>query len=791
MTNHWIDIGNSDCLLIIGANPAENHPISFKWVTKAQDQGAKLICVDPRFTRTAAKADIYAGLRSGTDIAFVGGMIRFILEDNLFHREYVREYTNASFLIDDRFKGPDELKGLFSGYDPQTRRYDQSSWRYQTDSAGLPKRDTTLSDPRCVFQLLKKHFSRYDPDTVCRITGTSKDQFLKICRTFGATGVPGKAGTILYAMGATQHTNGTQNVRTYAILQLLLGNMGAAGGGINALRGENNVQGSTDSGLLYDLLTGYLKAPIHTDTSLAAYLERVTPKTKDPLSANWMGHYPKYMVSLLKSWYGPAATRDNDFGFHFLPKPTADNYSHIALFEAMYAGRIKGLFCWGQNPVVGGANAHMEQEALKQLDWLVALDLWETETAAFWKAPGVDPQGIKTEVFLLPAAASLEKEGSASNSGRWVQWRYQAIEPPGQAKSDGEIISRLILKLKELYAAEQGSRAEGIQKLVWPYGKHPDMRLVAKEINGFDLQTGKLLSSFAELKEDGTTASGNWIYCGSCTEEGNMMMRRGLDDPAGQGLYPQWSWSWPLNRRILYNRASVDLLGQPWNRRHPVITWDEINRKWTGDVPDGGFPPMALDPQKTRRPFIMQADGLGHLFGPGLRDGPFPECYEPWESPIQNIMSPTQKNPVSIIWSSEMNRWGSVQDYPIVATTYRVTEHWQTGGMTRNLPWLNELMPEMFLELSEELGREKGITSGDRVIIESARGKIRAVAIVTHRFRPFLIDGRIIHQVGLPWHWGYSGLSKGDTTNKLTSHIGDANTTIPEYKAFLCNIRKA
>jgi formate dehydrogenase major subunit len=790
MTNHWIDIGNSDCILIIGSNAAENHPVSFKWVTQAREKGATLICVDPRFTRTAAKADLYAGLRSGTDIAFVGGMIRYVLDHDLYHREYVAEYTNASFLIDPRYQGPAELNGLFSGYDPLERRYDKTTWGYQYDPAGLPKRDKTLTDPQCVFQLLKKHFARYDPETVCRITGTSRGQFEKICRVYGATGKPGKAGTILYAMGTTQHTNGTQNVRTYAILQLLLGNMGLAGGGINALRGENNVQGSTDSGLLYDLLPGYLKVPLQSDASLAAYLERVTPKTKDPLSANWWSNYPKYMVSLLKAWYGPAATENNDFGFHYLPKPSPANYSHIALFEAMAAGRIKGLFCWGQNPVVGGPNADLELEALKRLDWLAVADLWETETAGFWKAPGVDPAGIKTEVFLLPAAASFEKEGSVSNSGRWVQWRYQAVSPPGQAKSDGEMISRLILQLKALYAQEKGPASESVRMLHWPYGAHPDLEKVAREINGFDLKTGKLLSGFAQLREDGTTASGNWIYCGSFTEEGNMMVRCGLKDPTGLGLYPQWSWSWPLNRRILYNRASVDLLGRPWDNERPVISWDRAMGKWQGDVPDGGYPPLAVDPEKSKGPFIMQADGVGHLFGPGLGDGPFPESYEPWESPIRNILSAVQYNPVSILWPSERGRQGSARRYPIVATTYRVTEHWQTGGMTRNLPWLNELMPEMFLELSEELGREKGISNGDRVLVESARGRIQALAIVTRRLRPFVIDGKVIHQVGLPWHWGYAGLSKGARANTLTSHMGDANTSIPEYKAFLCNIRK-
>ncbi len=791
MTNHWIDIKNSDCILIIGSNAAENHPISFKWVTKAMEEGAKLIVVDPRFTRSASQADIYAMLRSGTDIAFIGGMINYVLQNNLYHKEYITEYTNASFLVDSNFKGPRDLDGLFAGYDSKARRYDKTTWKYQNNMDGIPIKDKSLKNPNSVFQLLKSHYSSYDLDTVCKITGTPKDIYLKVCKTYAATGKIGKSGTILYAMGATQHTNGTQNIRSYSILQLLLGNMGIAGGGINALRGENNVQGSTDQGLLFHLLTGYLKSPISKDVSLAKYLERVTPSTKDPLSANWWSNTPKYVVSLLKAWYGDAATKENDFGFNYLPKNSGGNYSHIALFEAMYAEKIKGLMCWGQNPVVGGPNSNMEQKALQKLDWLVAIDLFETETSIFWKAPGVNSQSIKTEVFLLPAASSVEKEGTASNSGRWVQWRYKAVDPPGNAKSDAEIISRIMLKLKDMYSNGTGSAAEIIRKITWPYGEHPDMDQVAKEINGYDLSTGKLMSTFAQLKDDGSTSSGTWIYCGSYTEDGKMTARRELDDPSGIGLYPKWSWSWPLNRRIIYNRASVDLNGKPWDSKHAVIIWDQSNKKWVGDVPDGGWPPIAIDREKTKLPFIMQSDGVGHLFGPGLTDGPFAEFYEPWESPVKNLMSENQNNPIIILWKSEMDHQGSPDQYPIVATTYRVTEHWQTGGMTRNLTWLNELMPEMFIELSEELAIEKKIRGGDKVIIESARGTVEGVAIVTKRFQPFKINEKIVHQIGLPWHWGFAGLSKGHIANRLTPHVGDANTTIPEYKAFLCNLRKA
>ncbi|MFC2060198.1 formate dehydrogenase-N subunit alpha [Chloroflexota bacterium] len=796
MTNHWIDIKNSDCILVIGSNAAENHPISFKWVTKAMEQGAKLISVDPRFTRTSSKADIYAKMRSGTDVAFIGGMINYVLQNNLYHQEYVAEYTNASFIIDTGFKGPADLDGLFSGYDAAKRNYDKSTWKYQLDSAGIPKMDKTLNNPNSVFQLLKRHFARYDVDTVCNITGTPKDVYLKVCETYAATGRQDKAGTIMYAMGTTQHTHGSQNIRSYAILQLLLGNIGVAGGGINALRGSSNVQGSTDHCLLYHILPGYLKVPINTDSSLARYLERITTTTNDPISANWWGNTPKYVVSLLKAWYGDAATKENNFSFDYLPKTNGGNYSHIALFEAMYADRIKGLILWGQNPVVDGPNANMECQALRNLDWMVAVDLWQTETSLFWKAPGVDPATIKTEVFLLPAASSVEKEGSITNSGRWAQWRYQAVAPPGEAKRDAEIVSRLMLKLRELYAAEGGANPEGITNLTWGYGEHPDVRDVAREINGYDLTTGELLTSFGNLKSDGTTTSGNWLYCGSYTEDGNMMARRDLTDPSGIGLYPKWSWCWPLNRRIIYNRASVDLNGEPWDKEHPVIWWKK--GKWVGDVPDGPWPPMAADPEKTKRPFIMKPDGVGHIFGPymgtwssSLADGPLPEHYEPWESPINNPMSGIQSNPAFTIWKSEMDYKGSPDRYPIVATTYRVSEHFLTGSMTRNLPWLNELMPEMFVELSEELAQEEGIKNGDKAIVESARGKIEAVAIVTKRFQPFQLNGRIVHQIGFPWHWGYAALAKGAIANTLTPHVGDANTTIPEYKAFLCNIRSA
>ncbi|MBM2824435.1 MAG: formate dehydrogenase major subunit [Dehalococcoidales bacterium] len=789
MTNHWTDIGNADVILIMGSNAAENHPISFHWVTKAMEKGATLIHVDPRFTRTSAKANIYAPLRSGTDIAFLGGMIKYITEDieknpQSYNMEYIKEYTNAAWLINPKFSFSD---GIFAGYDTATRAYkDKSTWAYQVDDKGIPKNDKTFQDQNCVFQLLKRHYARYDMDTVSRVTGTSKELLLKVYQAFASTGKPDRAGTILYAMGTTQHTVGSQNVRAYSVIQLLLANVGIAGGGINALRGESNVQGATDHGLLFQYIPGYLPVQSTAQPTLDKYLALITPKSVDPRSGNWKQHQPKYMVSMMKSWYGNAAIKANEFGYQYLPKIQAGgNYSFIPLFEAMDKGTIKGLIAWGQNPAVSGPNSNAERKALEKLDWLVAVDLWETETAAFWKRPGVDPGALKTEVFLLPACASYEKEGSVSNSGRWVQWRYKAIEPPGEAEDDLWIIVHLMDKIRALYSKEGGPNADAITKLTWDYGEHPDPNKVAKEINGYDLATGKLIGNFTLLKDDGTTSCGNWLFSGSYNETGNMMARRDPKDNSTIGLYSNWAWSWPVNRRIIYNRASVDLNGNPFDPKRPVVKWDAAGKKWTGDVIDG-FGTRGPD----LYPFIMLPEGAGRLFGTGgMADGPFPEHYEPWETPVKNILSNTQLNPAVKVWRPQEK--GTPDKYPYVATTYRVSEHWQGGAMTRNLPWLAELMPEMFVEISEELAAEKGIRNGEKVIVEGARGQLSGVAIVTKRLVPLKIDGQVIHHVGLPWHWGYMGLIKGDSANLLTAYIGDANTTIPEYKAFLVNIRRA
>jgi formate dehydrogenase major subunit len=805
MTNHWIDIGNSDCILIMGSNAAENHPISMKWVGKAMENGATLLSVDPRFTRTSAKADFYTALRSGTDIAFLGGMINYIIQNDLYFKEYVAYYTNASFILGKNYSFKD---GLFSGYNKKTRSYDKSQWAFEKDKDGIPKKDYNLRDSRCVFQQLKKHFSRYTPDKVSEITGTPKEDLLKVYESYAATGQKGKAGTIMYAMGWTQHTVGVQNIRTMAIIQLLLGNMGVAGGGVNALRGESNVQGSTDHCLLFHIIPGYMATPSTTWPTLADYLKR-RPASKDPLSANWWQNEPKYMVSFLKSMFGENATPSNGFGYDWLPKLDAGKpYSWLHIFDGMFKGEFTGFFAWGQNPACSGANAGKNREAMAKLDWMVNVNLFENETGSFWMGPGMDPKSIKTEVFFLPCAASAEKEGSITNSGRWMQWRYKAADPPGDAKPDGDIMVELFDKIRELYQKEGGAYPDPILNLKWDYttdGKY-DAHKVAKEINGYFLadvtikdktyKAGTLVPSFAFLQNDGTTSSGNWLYCQSYTEKGNMAARRNPVDESGIGLYSEWSWCWPINRRIIYNRASVDRYGKPWDPRHPVITW--TGEKWVGDVPDGGWPPM-LTPDgkmndKTKYPFIMKTEGFGHVFGPGRADGPFPEHYEPLECPIEkNLMSGQFVNPT-------IKEFGTAADaratcdprYPIVGTTYRVTEHWQTGIMTRWQPWLLEAQPQQFCEMSGELAKLKGIKNGDRVVVESARGKVEAVAIVTMRFRPFKIAGTTIHQIGLPWCFGWvTPEDGGDSSNLLTPSIGDPNTLIPETKAFMVNVRKA
>ena len=799
MTNHWIDLQNSDCILIMGSNAAENHPISFKWVMKAKDKGATLIHVDPRFTRTSTKADIYAPLRSGSDIGFLGGMIKYILDNDLYFKEYVVNYTNASFIVNKDYSF-DEQDGLFAGFDPKTGSYDKKAWAFEMDSKGVPKQDPSLKDPRCVFQILKKHYERYDLKKVSSITGTPEDKILAVYKAYTATGKADKAGTIMYAMGWTQHTVGVQNIRCMAMAQLLLGNIGVAGGGVNALRGESNVQGSTDHCLLFHIIPGYLKTPKASLPTLEAYNKKYTPVSKDPKSANWWQNYPKYSASLIKSMY---LKQDPAEAYPWMPKlDDGQNASFLVMFDEMLKGRFKGFFSWGQNPAAGLANSNKTRNALSKLDWMVVVNIFDNETASFWKGPGMDPKTIDTEVFFLPCAVSVEKEGSITNSGRWMQWRYAGAKPLANTRPDGDIILELTKKIQDLYKKEGGAYPDPVVNLStdqWEnhHGEY-DPHKVAKLINGFftrdvtvkgkQFKAGTQVPSFAYLQDDGSTCSANWLYCGSYTEKGNMSARRDKNQSAEQakvGLYPNWSWCWPVNRRILYNRASVDLKGRPYAPDKPVIAWN--GKKWVGDVPDGGWKPG------DRHAFIMRKHGFGQIFGPGRADGPLPEYYEPLECPIEeHPFSKRLHNPTALKFKGDMEqRFFCDPRYPFVCSTYRVTEHWQSGVMTRWQPWLIEAEPQVFVEMSPELAKLRGIENGEMVVVENGRGTLDCVAIVTPRFKPFKVMDQTIHQVGIPWHYGWvHPKDGGDAANLLTPSVGDPNTGIPETKAFMVNVRK-
>lgn len=801
MTNHWIDIKNADVVLIIGSNAAEHHPVSFKWIMRAKDNGAALIHVDPKFSRTSARCDYHVPLRSGTDIAFLGGMVNYILESNSYFHDYVVNYTNASFIVG---KGYDFKDGLFSGYDAKARKYDQSKWGFEKGPDGAPLRDATLKHERCVFNLMKKHYSRYTLKNVSDITGVSEENLLKVYKQFCATGKPDKAGTILYALGWTQHTVGVQNIRCSTLVQLLLGNIGVAGGGINALRGEPNVQGSTDHALLYHVLPGYIGLPLAPWQTLAQFNKANTPVTKIPNSANWWGNRPKYFASLLKGWYGEEAKPENDFCYGLLPKgePGAD-YSYMYVMDKIYQGKIKGGFVFGVNPMNSFPNTNKMRKALDNLDWMVCAELHNSETTDNWHRPGVDPKKMKTEVFLLPSAHRVEKAGTISNSGRWLLWFDKAVEPAGEARNFADMFVPLINKLRELYKAEGGKLPEALLKMNWPEKYDPEEW--TRRINGFFwadtkignrlYKKGDLVPAFGNLQADGSTSSLNWLYTGSYTEdEGNKSKRR---DPtqtpmqAAIGLYPNWSWCWPVNRRILYNRASVDLNGKPYNPKKAVIEWD--GKKWVGDVPDGPWAPQA-DTKNGKLAYIMTTDGYAQLYGPGRLDGPFPEHYEPAETPVaQHPFSKQLSSPVYKFHTSDMDKLAKAADpkYPIVLTTYSMTEHWCGGGETRNVPNLLEAEPQLYVEMSPELAKEKGIANGDGVIVESARGRVEAIAMVTVRIRPFKVMGKTVHLIGMPFAYGWTTPKCGDSTNRLTIVACDPNTTIPEAKACCVNIRKA
>jgi formate dehydrogenase-N alpha subunit len=803
MTNHWVDIKNANVVMVMGGNAAEAHPVGFRWAMEAKNNNdATLIVVDPRFTRTASVADIYAPIRSGTDITFLSGVLLYLITYNKINAEYVKHYTNASLLVREDFNFED---GLFSGYDEAKRQYDKTSWNYQFDENGFAKRDETLSHPRCVWNLLKAHVSRYTPEVVENICGTPRADFLKVCEALASTSAANRTATFLYALGWTQHTVGAQNIRTMAMIQLLLGNMGMAGGGVNALRGHSNIQGLTDLGLLSTSLPGYLTLPCEKHTTPESYLAANTPKATLPGQVNYWSNYPKFYVSLMKAFYGDAAQKENGWGFDWLPKWDVA-YDVLKYFDMMDRGLVNGYICQGFNPVASFPDKNKVVASLSKLKYLVVIDPLVTETSNFWQNHGemndVDPSAIQTEVFRLPSTCFAEEDGSIANSGRWLQWHWKGADAPGEARNDGEILAGLYQRLRELYRTEGGKGVEPLLKMRWDYKQpdKPEAEEIAKENNGYALEDlydqngvllakkGELLSSFALLRDDGATASACWIYAGSWTAQGNQMANRDNSDPSGLGNTLGWAWAWPLNRRVIYNRASADPQGKPWDPKRVLIEWN--GAKWVGnDVPD--FNTSA--PGSGAGPFIMQPEGLGRLFAlDKLADGPFPEHYEPFETPLgTNPLHPNVvSSPVARLFAADAKRMGNHKAFPYVGTTYRLTEHFHTWTKHSRLNAIAQ--PEQFVEISEQLAKAKGIRNGDSVKVSSKRGFIRAKAVVTPRLQTLTVAGREVETIGIPLHWGFEGAArKGYLANTLTPSVGDANSQTPEYKAFLVNIEKA
>jgi formate dehydrogenase major subunit len=854
MTNGWIDIKNADMMLIMGGNPAENHPCGFKWVVEAKrNRDAKIIVVDPRFTRTATQADLFLQIRAGADIAFLGGVINYALQNDRIAKEYLVNFTNAAFIIKDGFKLPED--GLYSGFDAEKHTYNKDTWNYDaggnlTGKAGaaaalvnasahpasetphaapgaapppasLPPNiayDLDLQHPRCVYQLLKQQYSRYTPEMVERITGIPKDDFLKAADLYTSIRKDGstkKVGTIIYAVGWTQHSFGTQIIRTAAMLQLLMGNVGRAGGGVNALRGHSNIQGATDLAGIFDVLPGYLKMPNPNDKDLKTYLDRVTPKESKPgewESFNYYSNTPKFMVSLLKAFYGDTATKDNDFAFNYIPK-IERRHSWAEIWDDMYRGVIKGFYAFGMNGVMIGPDTQKNIDALKKADFVVVCEIYPDETSGFWQAPGITPEELKTintTVYRLPGAGFAEKDGTFVNSARWLQWKYAALPPPGDCRLDQDILAQIFLKIRELYKKEGGKFPDPIVHASWSYTlpEHPSLSEIAKELNGkaladisdektgVSLKAGQQLPGFAMLRDDGTTMCGIWIYSGSWTEAGPMLQRRGTDDPSGQGIYPNWAWSWPANRRVLYNRASCDVSGKPWDPDRKQIWWNETAQKWVGvDVPD--FKPDSK-PADHMGPFIMLPEGVGRLFVPlgGLADGPFPEHYEPIESPIANPLHPNQSNnPMAKKFKTPLDKYGTTQEgYNLVCTTYRLTE--QYHYWTKNNPMNVQLVPEPFVEIPAELADQMGIRGSEKVKVSSIRGSYIAKAMVTRRIKPMMVDGKKTYQIGMPIHWGFLGISEDEgrtaktPVNLVTPTVTDPNAYTPEFKGFLVKLEK-
>jgi len=843
---------DSDCVVIQGSNMAECHPVAFRWPMQAKLRGAKLIHVDPRFTRTSAVADIHAPIRSGSDVAFLGGLVNYVLQSERwntdpFFKEFVVRYTNAATIIGEAFKDTEDLDGVFSGlmqYTPGIKEwpldgfvgeYDPGTWQYAATQASRapapppsqppfdplvrslltppPQRDETLQHPRTVFQIVKRHFSRYTPEMVERATGCSKETFRQVADTILANSGRDRTTSFAYAVAWTQHTNGPQTIGCCALLQLLLGNIGRPGAGIMALRGHASIQGSTDVPTLYHSIHGYMNAPsaLRKHDSLRGWLLAET------MPRGYLANTPKFMVSYLKSMYGAAATKDNDFGYDWHPKIIGD-HSHLPMFVAMNEGRVKGLLCVGQNPATS-LNASVERTGLAKLEWLVVKDNWLTETATFWQnSPEITrgklrSQDIRTEVFFFPAAQVAEYEGSFTNTQRMIQWHSKAADPPGDCRTDLWFTHQLALRLKKLYASSTLSRDQGFKALIWEYDSddaherergEPDALKILKDINGFyTTEPDRHLAGFGDLKDDGSTTCASWIYCGVLpARDRNLAARKQADPPGAPGAQLEWGWAWPANRRILYNRASADPQGRPWSERKKWVWWD--GAQWTGhDVPDfaptksplskGSPDAIGLDALSGSDPFIMKPDGVGWLYVPsGLLDGPLPAHYEPAESPVANPLYRQQSSPVLKYWKVEGNALAPVSDqrFPHIATTYRLTEHYLSGAMSRWNPWLTELQPEAFVEISPELALEKKIGNTDWVRVSTPRGSVRVKALVTRRMRAFTIGGQTVHHVGLPFHWGYQGLITGDAANELTALVAEPNVSIHEGKAFVCNVEK-
>lgn len=827
-TSNLQDLQNADCIIIQGSNMAEAHPVGFRHPMIAKRKGAKLIHVDPRFTRTSAMCDIYAPLRPGTDIAFLGGLINYVLENEKYFKEYVVHYTNAATLINEDFRDVDGV-GIFSGWDEEKQEYDHTSWQYEGKpithaavggsqgsiigeateghSGHAPHQaetptDFTLQHPRSVFQILKRHFAPYTPEMVERITGCPKETFLKIAETLCENSGRERTSAFCYAVGWTQHSKGVQVIRTAAILQLLLGNIGRPGGGIMALRGHATIQGSTDIATLYNILPGYIAMP-DAHKNHDTWEDYVKTETADN---GWWSNFPKYATSLMKAWYGENATAENGYLLDYFPRLTGDHSYYPALMR-MKDGHMKGAFIFGQNLAVGGPHARLARDGLRNLDWLVVLDAYNVESGEVWKMDGVKPEECGVEVFFMPSALVAEKDGSFTQTQRLLQWHDKSVEPPGDARSDAWFTYQLGKRIKELYKDSDDPRDTLIKALSWDYPtegeglrEEPVIEEILKEINGYHVANGELVNGFVDLKDDGSTACGGWIYSGVMAGGINRARNR----KTGNNPNPEWGWAWPANRRILYNRASADPEGKPWSERKKYIWWDEQEKKWTGyDVPDfqpAKEPSYRPDPDSHGMdaipgdgPFIMNADGKGWLFAPvGLKDGPLPTHYEAVESPVPNLLYKQRRDPVAKLFDRPDNPYNPPEDprYPYVVTTYRLTEHHTSGAMSRWVPWLSELQPELFAEINPELAEEKGIENTGWVTIETTRGKIHAKALVSDRIPVLKFDGRKVHTIGLPYHWGPSGLVKGDVVNDLVPVSLEANVSIHEAKAFTANLEK-